>query len=463
MNKEIEFHWTKTQRGAPAIQIDTNLYRIQKRNNNGSIRFTCTDERCNASVTLLNDKIKFIRGTHRHGERVPPFHILQVVHEFRQKAVSDIRTPLPRIYDQRRQYGTAAEIPMFQQLRSTGYRKRLEILPPSPKKTNIRTFIIPEVFRLNLSNEPFLIHDSANPDRIIVFASKKSLNYLGTCSVIYSDGTFKTAPRYFKQAYTIHAWSADTGMKSICYSATTKKDVRTYLTLFQSLKDAAAVLGINLAPSSHMIDFESAAAIASKKVFNNVNISFCHFHFAKSIWRNLKNKNLALEARKTDIKNYIADIIALPMVPVHLVRQRFDSISRELHMKNLFFNSFISYVRRTYINSKNFPIHSWNHFNFLGTRPRTNNHVEGSHRQLKNRILSKPNIWLWIMSIQDLDESTIIAIEQEEHQNRQTRPRQRQNIERDEDLLDLKRKFQTHIIDIEELAKEIVNRLYAYS
>ncbi|CAF1278896.1 unnamed protein product [Rotaria sordida] len=53
------------------------------------------DERCNASVTLLNDKIKFIRGTHRHGERVPPFHILQVVHEFRQKAVSDIRTPLP--------------------------------------------------------------------------------------------------------------------------------------------------------------------------------------------------------------------------------------------------------------------------------------------------------------------------------------------------------------------------------
>ncbi|CAF1451762.1 unnamed protein product [Rotaria sordida] len=369
----------------------------------------------------------FIRGTHRHWERVPPFHILQVVHEFRQKAVSDIRTPLPRIYDQRRQYGTAAEIPMFQQLRSTGYRKRLEILPPSPKKTNIRTFIIPEVFRLNLSNEPFFIHDSANPDRIIVFASKKSLNYLG--------------------------------MKSICYSATTKKDVRTYLTLFQSLKDAAAVLGINLAPSSHMIDFESAAAIASKKVFNNVNISFCHFHFAKSIWRNLKNK----KACKTDMKNYIADIIALPMVPVHLVRQRFDSISRELRMKNLFFNSFISYVRRTYINSKNFPIHSWNHFNFLGTRPRTNNHVEGSHRQLKNRILSKPNIWLWIMSIQDLDESTIIAIEQEEHQNRQTRPRQRQNIERDEDLLDLKRKFQTHIIDIEELAKEIVNRLYAYS
>ncbi|CAF5003677.1 unnamed protein product [Rotaria sp. Silwood1] len=115
MNKEVKFHWTKTQRSAPAIQIDTNLYCIEKRNNNGSIRFTCTDERCNASATLFNDKIKFIRGTHRHGKRLPPFQILQV----------------------RRQYGTAAEIPMFQQLRSTGCRKRLEILPPSSKKTKM--------------------------------------------------------------------------------------------------------------------------------------------------------------------------------------------------------------------------------------------------------------------------------------------------------------------------------------
>ncbi|CAF3791531.1 unnamed protein product [Rotaria sp. Silwood1] len=38
---------------------------------------------------------------------------------------------------ERRQYGTAAEIPMFQQLRSTGCRKRLEILPPSSKKTKM--------------------------------------------------------------------------------------------------------------------------------------------------------------------------------------------------------------------------------------------------------------------------------------------------------------------------------------
>jgi hypothetical protein len=38
-------------------------------------------------------------------------------------------------------------------------------------------------------------------------------SYLASCSSIHSDGTFKTAPRYFNQSYTIHGWSGDTGNK----------------------------------------------------------------------------------------------------------------------------------------------------------------------------------------------------------------------------------------------------------
>ena len=99
MEVQTEFHWTTTQRGAPAIQIGSYLYRIQKHNHNGSIRFICTDERCNASVTLLENKIKFMRGIHHYEEHVLPFHIGEMVHEFQQEAVSYIRTPLPQIYD----------------------------------------------------------------------------------------------------------------------------------------------------------------------------------------------------------------------------------------------------------------------------------------------------------------------------------------------------------------------------
>ena len=66
------------------------------------------------------------------------------------------------------------------------------------------------------------------------------------------------------------------------------------------------------------------------------------------------------------------------------------------------------------------------------------------------------------MSIQDLDETTTIAIEQEEHQNRQTRPRHRRNIQRDEDLLNLKSKLEKNLIDIYEYCFELRYVSYSY-
>jgi hypothetical protein len=69
-------------------------------------------------------------------------------------------------------------MPIFQQVRAPGYRVRATALPPSPKRKDISTFHIPDAFRLNLSKETFLIHDSTDPYRVIIFASKTSLNHL---------------------------------------------------------------------------------------------------------------------------------------------------------------------------------------------------------------------------------------------------------------------------------------------
>ena len=66
------------------------------------------------------------------------------------------------------------------------------------------------------------------------------------------------------------------------------------------------------------------------------------------------------------------------------------------------------------------------------------------------------------MSVQDFDESTTIAMEQEEHQHRQTRPRHKQNIERDENLFNLKSKFERQIIDIEEYCVRLRHISYSY-
>lgn len=93
------------------------------------------------------------------------------------------------------------------------------------------------------------------------------------------------------------------GMKAVCYSATQNRKEETYIALFKALKDAASALGINLSPSLHMIDFEIAAATASRKVFIHTDITFCHFHFAKAIWRGIKKRSALAQL---SIFSYIA-------------------------------------------------------------------------------------------------------------------------------------------------------------
>lgn len=73
-----------------------------------------------------------------------------------------------------------------------------------------------------------------------------------------------------------------------------------------------------------------------------------------------------------------------------------------------------------------------------------------------------PSIWTWINSIKKKEETTAINIEQEEHQNRLTRPRHRCRIKRDNDLLNLKKELENHVIDFDEYCRRLRHFSYAY-
>lgn len=101
----------------------------------------------------------------------------------------------------------------------------------------------------------------------------------------------------------------------------------------------------------------------------------------------MRFKDLAVLSRETEIRREIANIIALPLLPSKLVRTRFNVIAKYLLKASNLFESFVKFIRRTYLNNARFTIESWNHYDHLGTRPRTNNHLEGTHRQFKTYVL----------------------------------------------------------------------------
>ncbi|CAF3448019.1 unnamed protein product [Rotaria sp. Silwood2] len=364
-----------TQKGSRAIYFRQNFYRLQKRNKNDPERWMCTNRHCSSSLITKNKTIQSVRGTHNHGNVKRSLSIIKTVDKIRQEVCDSPSKPITQIYNDavstyRQINGTAEIVPIFDVLRSTLYRDRATVLPKLP--IDLNDLLLPDKFTKNLYNETMLFCDQKQPSCVLAFASLTALKQLAQCSIWNADGTFKTAPKLFNQAYTIHVHNAFS-MKPIVFAALSYKKVETYSTLLQSLVMYAQTNNIVLSPTSILIDFELAAFNSFKKFFPNANILFCHFHFTKSIMKNSKQLHLSDEIKKQAVKREIANILSLPLLPPNKIEAAFHDSVDVLQAINPNFGPLLNYIEKTYIVNAKFKISNWNHYHTLCNRPRTNN------------------------------------------------------------------------------------------
>ena len=64
--------------------------------------------------------------------------------------------------------------------------------------------VIPRSFRFTLSGNKFYLDDSADDDRIIVFATEDNLSIMSQNPDWLCDGTFDISPLLYTQLFTIH-------------------------------------------------------------------------------------------------------------------------------------------------------------------------------------------------------------------------------------------------------------------
>ena len=91
----------------------------------------------------------------------------------------------------------------------------------------------------NNTKQEFLFCDSPTPHKIIAFASEQALKLLSENPHWNADGTFRTSPTLFTQAYYFHAWD-EFSMKPIIYSCCEDKSEEGYQVLLESLRTYAA-------------------------------------------------------------------------------------------------------------------------------------------------------------------------------------------------------------------------------
>ncbi|CAF5022869.1 unnamed protein product, partial [Rotaria magnacalcarata] len=243
----------------------------------------CRRRPCTTSLSLCRNNISVIREPGHH-TCIPPSQeklVLDGALWRMKKRANEETLPIPQIYSQEiiklrvdnPDMATGILFPLLDSIDASLYRKRAQNYPKIPK--SIKELIIPDAWKLGTRGEPFLLVDEIcmnivfffikifyycsinGDDRLLMFASDWSIQYLSSCSQWHSDGTYKCRPLLFSQVYIIFGFN---NMIIPCvYCLTTKQDEHVYSKILRNLLRIAQQKGIYFNPKRVTCDYELAA------------------------------------------------------------------------------------------------------------------------------------------------------------------------------------------------------------
>ena len=113
------------------------------------------------------------------------------------------------------------------------------------------------------------------------------LNILCRAKIWYLDGTFKIVKEPFSQLFSIHAFArSDSGVKQlplvfVLMSGKRKKDYRKVLNaILQALPSPPVV-------KNAVMDYELSLWKSFPKIYPDVQIRGCSFHWTHAVWRRI--------------------------------------------------------------------------------------------------------------------------------------------------------------------------------
>ena len=247
--------------------------------------------------------------------------------------------------------------------------------------------------------EQFLLYDSQDESRILIFATQACLNQLQNSAHWFIDGTFKTVPSLYTQLYTIHCLTSGQIVPCI-YALLPDKREATYRRVIAGLLHARP----NLQPQSVLVDYERAAVNALQNAFPQTNVKGCFFHLSQNIYRKVQSNGLQEQyGSDADVNLHIRMIAALAFVKEDEVEDAFETLQDNITPEvvpilDYFEDVYIGRVRRCRRRTPTFPKSMWNMYARVHEElPRTNNAVEGWHRGFATNLGAyHPNFWRYL-------------------------------------------------------------------
>ena len=208
------------------------------------------------------------------------------------------------------------------------------------------------------------------------------MKILARADAIGIDGTFKISPKLWKQLLIVTIEVIPGEWVPVAYALLPDKQLDSYVTALRAIEESLQELGLELAASYSMSDFELNIRTAIKQVFPKVNLRGCHFHFGQRLWGRVVDSGLKSDYTKKeyhDFAGFVRASIGLSFVPLDRLESEGLPILRRMGKQlkkrhQSFATDFLKYIQKYWINGHYNPS-TWNFFQKHGVT--TNNHAEG--------------------------------------------------------------------------------------
>ena len=130
-----------------------------------------------------------------------------------------------------------------------------------------------------------------------------------------------------------------------------------------------------------MFDFERAAWSAVKHVFPATHRQGCTFHYSQALMKRIRHEGLAADfTSDPGSRDILKKMMALCYAPPQWIPRLFKNLEEKCTTTNMI--AFAVYMRGAWIDNTMWPPTLWSAYNVL---TRTNNHLEGWHREFNSR------------------------------------------------------------------------------
>ncbi len=200
--------------------------------------------------------------------------------------------------------------------------------------------IVPEHLKKTYRGELFLLEDSNDEERVLLFSTEQNMKLLSSNSDWLGDGTFKILPLLFYQLYSVLV-IINNYILPLAFGLLPNKKQKINVKFFSMIKKH-----LNAYPSSHNVGFERALFNAVGKVFgNDVEIYGCYFHLSQNFFKHVKNLGLYV-LYKTDFRFKHCFLLtqSLAFIPTDDVLEGFLKVKSNCLKNCAAFEPYLDYI-----------------------------------------------------------------------------------------------------------------------